>query len=61
MDNNSPLYEAFDKAHRAMLDFIGVLEDPYKAPELIVATVPNIMLALWNLEVEWTVVLRGTK
>jgi hypothetical protein len=55
----SPFREAWAALRKQFDAITEVMDDPFKAPELTLAEIPELMNLLWSFQIEWVVLQRG--
>lgn len=53
-----PYDEAIKNYREAIRDALEVADDPFKPPELTVATGQRVLSAIWNMQMEYMILTR---
>ena len=56
---DTPFREAWKEFRRQLDTISSTMDDPFKAPELTIGLLPELMAAIWQFQIEWVVMNRG--
>jgi hypothetical protein len=59
--DTDPYMESIERYRDVLKNALEIADDPYKPPELTVATSKDVLTAAWDMQIEYAIVTRANK
>lgn len=51
--------ESIEHYRNTLKEALAIADDPYKPPEVVVATSKSVLTAVWDMQIEYAIIKRG--